>query len=212
MLPNLGSVQDTEDVKLTISFKGHFINDYFIDQDVVIIGSKEDCDLHIDSLAISPKHCSISLRDEALFLEALDEHNPTIIAGEEVQQCKLSNGDKIKLGKHTLTFVCDPNEPMVLRHKHNGGKKQQGCLQIMNGDSLGRIIRLNKPSVKLGKTGSTSALINLKHTGYYLSLLPGGNRAPKVSNREIGTQPFLLTEGDLIEIDGIKMQFFLESE
>lgn len=197
-------------MKLTISFKGHFINEYFIEQDVVIIGSKEDCDLHIDSLAISPKHCSISLRDETLFLESLDEKNPTVVDNEKIQQIKLSNGDQIQIGKHTLTFVCDPNEPMVLRHNNKSSDTRQGCLQIMNGDSLGRIIRLSKPSVKLGKTGSTSAMINLKHTGYYLSLLPGGTKVPKVSNREIGTQPHLLTEGDLIEIDGIKMQFFLE--
>jgi pSer/pThr/pTyr-binding forkhead associated (FHA) protein len=199
-------------VKLTVYFKEHLIQEHFIEFDEIVIGSGAACDLVIDSLAVSAEHCKVTQRDDGLYLEALDPESPTLVNGTAItSKHALSDKDTFSLGKHTIEFTGNPEQSQsLLRHKHEASLNHQGCLQIMSGENLGRIIRLSKTHIKLGRDGSDSALITQKSEGYYLSA-SDKNNSTKIGSSAIGDTPELLKENDLIEIDNITMQFFFDA-
>lgn len=82
-------------------------------------------------------------------------------------------------------------------------------LQVSNGASAGRELVLNKTMTTLGKPGSQVAVINKRPNGYFITHV-GGNSLPMVNGQTIGLQAHALNHGDVIELAGTKMEFFLE--
>ncbi len=96
--------------KLSLSFKGRPIAVHHLgegDGEVVTIGRNADCTLVIDSLAIAPLHARISSSPDGSQITAMADGMPTRVNGRPVTRCRLSHGDIIQIGKHTLTFAED---------------------------------------------------------------------------------------------------------
>ena len=82
-------------------------------------------------------------------------------------------------------------------------------LQVLNGASAGRELALNKTMTTLGKPGSQVAVINKRPNGYFITHV-GGNSLPTINGQTIGVQAHALSNRDVIELAGTKMEFFLE--
>ena len=82
-------------------------------------------------------------------------------------------------------------------------------LQVLNGESSGRELLLNKTMTTLGKPGSQVAVITKRPNGYFITHV-GGNSLPVVNGETIGVQAHALGNRDVIELAGTKMEFFLE--
>jgi predicted component of type VI protein secretion system len=83
-----------------------------------------------------------------------------------------------------------------------------GRLQVLNGSSLGKELVLNKALTTLGKPGVQVAVITKRPQGYFITHVEGQNH-PKVNEKTVGAQAHPLNEHDVIEIAGVKMEFFL---
>lgn len=85
-----------------------------------------------------------------------------------------------------------------------------GKMQILNGSGTGRELLLTKALTTLGKPGLQVAVITKRVNGYYLTHVEGSS-FPVVNGRSIGAQAQLLVNRDVVELAGVKMQFYTVS-
>ena len=86
---------------------------------------------------------------------------------------------------------------------------QRAVIQILNGPNAGRELELVKSLTTLGKPGVQVAVLTRRPRGYFITHVEGENY-PAVNGQVIGTHPRALNDHDLIELVGIKMEFFLK--
>ena len=82
-----------------------------------------------------------------------------------------------------------------------------GMLQILSGAIAGRELELIKPLTTFGKPGVQVAVLTRRPQGYFVTHVDGANQ-PSVNGKSIGTAPYALKDHDLIELAGVKMEFF----
>lgn len=87
-----------------------------------------------------------------------------------------------------------------------------GKLQVLNGPIAGKELELTKALITLGKPGVQVAVISRRPQGYFLTHIEGdgqNNNFPVVNGNAIGPQAYTMSNGDIIELAGIKMEFSL---
>jgi pSer/pThr/pTyr-binding forkhead associated (FHA) protein len=89
-------------------------------------------------------------------------------------------------------------------------KQPLGAIQLLSGGNAGKELELAKPLTTLGKPGVQVAVLTRRPQGYFITHVEGAQR-PTVNGQAIGTAPHALKDHDLVEIAGIKMEFFLKS-
>jgi pSer/pThr/pTyr-binding forkhead associated (FHA) protein len=87
------------------------------------------------------------------------------------------------------------------------GGVQQAWIQIMSGPGVGKEAPLTKNLTTLGKPGVQVAVITKRPQGYFITHVEGAN-FPVLNNRKLDAQAHMLNDHDLIEIAGVKMEFF----
>ncbi len=86
---------------------------------------------------------------------------------------------------------------------------QQACIQIMSGPGVGRELLLTKSLTTLGKPGVQVAVITKRPQGYFITHVEGAN-FPILNGRTLNNQAHALGDHDLLEIAGVKMEFFFK--
>jgi hypothetical protein len=84
-----------------------------------------------------------------------------------------------------------------------------GAIQLLSGANAGKELDLVKPLTTLGKPGVQVAVLTRRPQGYFLTHVEGANR-PAVNGAAIGPAPHALKDHDVIELAGVKMEFFLK--
>jgi pSer/pThr/pTyr-binding forkhead associated (FHA) protein len=85
-----------------------------------------------------------------------------------------------------------------------------GAIQLLSGANAGKELELTKPLTTLGKPGVQVAVLTRRPQGYFITHVEGGSR-PSVNGQEIGPAPHALRDHDVIELAGVKMEFFLKA-
>jgi len=85
-----------------------------------------------------------------------------------------------------------------------------GAIQLLSGGNAGKELELAKPLTTLGKPGVQVAVLTRRPQGYFITHVEGAQR-PTVNGQPVGTAPHPLKDHDLVEIAGIKMEFFHKS-
>ena len=83
-------------------------------------------------------------------------------------------------------------------------------IQLLNGGNAGRVMELIKTLTTLGKPGVQVAVITKRPTGYFITHVEGVN-FPVLNGVNLSAQAQLLVDHDIIEIAGIKMEFFMSA-
>ncbi len=83
-----------------------------------------------------------------------------------------------------------------------------GKIQVLSGSSTGRELVLNKTLTTLGKTGVQVAVITKRPNGYFITHVEG-KALPMVNGVSTGMQGRELLDHDVIELAGVKMEFYL---
>ena len=86
----------------------------------------------------------------------------------------------------------------------------QGTIQILSGPNSGKELPLLKPLTTLGKPGVQVAVIAKRPHGYYITHVEGTN-FPVVNGKALDAQAHQLNDHDIVELAGVKMEFFLKS-
>lgn len=87
---------------------------------------------------------------------------------------------------------------------------QQGAVQILNGPNAGRELELVKSLTTLGKPGVQVAVLARRPHGFFITHVEGA-KFPTVNGESIGEQPQQLNDHDIIELAGIKMEFYFKA-
>jgi hypothetical protein len=86
---------------------------------------------------------------------------------------------------------------------------REAQIQVLSGGAAGRTLDLTKNLTTIGKPGSQVAVITKRPNGYFITHVEGAT-FPLVNGKELTPQATTLDDHDLIEIAGIKMEFFFK--
>lgn len=85
------------------------------------------------------------------------------------------------------------------------------AIQILNGPSTGKELELVKNLTTLGKPGVQVAVIARRPHGYFITHVEGAH-FPVVNGKTLDAQAHPLVDHDVIELAGVKMEFFLKNK
>lgn len=79
------------------------------------IGRKKDCDLSLDNIDLSRKHCCIQLIDNKYKLVDLGSRNGTYLNNRKIKEAYIKPGDEFKLGKKIRVIVGSSSKTSSIR-------------------------------------------------------------------------------------------------
>lgn len=82
-----------------------------------------------------------------------------------------------------------------------------GKIQVLSGPGAGKELELKKALITLGRPGVQVAVITRRPQGYFITHVEG--KHPVVNGESIGGQARALKDHDVIELAGVKMEFFV---
>ncbi len=82
-------------------------------------------------------------------------------------------------------------------------------IQVLTGGNVGKELELVKTLTTLGKPGVQVAVIARRPQGYFITHVEGAH-FPIVDGKTLGAEAHKLEDNDVIELAGVKMQFFIK--
>lgn len=227
--------------KLILSMDGLVLKEIVLDKERLSIGRKPHNDIQIDNLAISGEHAVVVTILADSFLEDLNSTNGTLVNGQPIKKHFLRANDVIELGKYKLKYMPEtpagqpvesdvaakraaavktPGDlqlaPTEVGVRSNVGMSSRptavppAAIQLLNGPNAGKELALQKTLTTLGKPGTQVAVIARRPHGYFITHVEGTS-FPVVNGEQLDAQAHPLGDHDVIEIAGIKMEFFLKA-
>ena len=89
----------------------------------------------------------------------------------------------------------------------DGTPLREAVIQVLSGAAAGRTLDLTKNLTTIGKPGLQVAVITKRPNGYFITHVEGATY-PTLNGASMGAQAHPLNDHDLIEIAGVKMEFF----
>jgi pSer/pThr/pTyr-binding forkhead associated (FHA) protein len=149
------------------------------------------------------KKNNIEESDQTAQTKGLEPDNSFAIS-RQLTQVEMYSKDTLQAAQVTnASFNNKEVELQIIRP--DSGREH---LQILNGNNEGQELFLNRAILKLGVPGGPLALITKRSEGYFLSHVEGEIRA-SVNDKSIGALAFKLSNHDVIELSGIKMEVIL---
>ena len=87
------------------------------------------------------------------------------------------------------------------------GEMPLGKIQVLSGPGAGKELELKKALITLGRPGVQIAVITRRPQGYFITHVEGSH--PVVNGDSIGGQAHPLQDHDVVELAGVKMEFFV---
>ncbi|HEB96230.1 MAG TPA: FHA domain-containing protein [Sedimenticola thiotaurini] len=203
--------------KLTLFFRNRVVQVYHLDGSMISIGRSSDCEICIDTLALAERHAHVVPDGDGYLLTPFDEETPLLVNHQPVESRRLQHGDVIDLGKYSLHFaesamVLAPAQPAAPPPRREQTEPQPapelaiGCLQVMSGPNLGKVIPLQRALTRLALSPDGRAIVARRNDGYYLSHLEG-QRSPVIQGQPIGELTVRLEDGNRLQVGDVELLF-----
>jgi hypothetical protein len=101
-----------------------------------------------------------------------------------------------------ITLETKPKTP------ESPGRRRVGAIFVLSGVNSGKRIDLNKKVTNLGSGGKRAGAITETLDGFILA--PGQDESPKLNGRPLPVEGIKLKNGDVIEVAGTRLQFYLK--
>jgi hypothetical protein len=88
-----------------------------------------------------------------------------------------------------------------------GGSAREAAIQVLSGAAAGKTLDLTKNLTTVGKPGVQVAVITKRPNGFFITHVEGATY-PTLNGNSLGATAQALNDHDLIEIAGVKMEFF----
>jgi hypothetical protein len=85
----------------------------------------------------------------------------------------------------------------------------EAAIQVLSGAAAGRTLDLTKNLTTVGKPGLQVSVITKRPNGYFITHVEGAS-FPTLNGAPLGAQAHPLADHDMIEIAGVKMEFFFK--
>ncbi|HSI23232.1 MAG TPA: FHA domain-containing protein [Methylophilaceae bacterium] len=227
--------------KLILTLDGALLGEYPLEKKCLTIGRRATNDIHIDNLAVSGDHARVITVGDETRLEDLESTNGSVVNGKKVQKQTLRHGDVVAIGKYKLTYVNEsaagnggtkqvdfentimmqPSAEEEIAEEASAAAQAEDAaeagglpparVQVLNGPATGKEMQLTKTLTTLGKAGAQVAVITRRPQGYFITHVEG-EHSPDVNGNPIGMQAYELHDHDVIELAGVKMEFYLADQ
>lgn len=87
---------------------------------------------------------------------------------------------------------------------------RRALLKLLSGGNVGKELELTKPLTTLGKPGVQVAVITRRPQGFFITHVEGANK-PTINGKPIEQQAHALSDHDIIELAGVKVEFFFKT-
>ena len=224
--------------KLILSMDGLVLKEIPLRKERMTIGRKAHNDIQIDNMAISGEHAAVVTILNDSFLEDLNSTNGTLVNGQPIKKHFLKDGDVIEFGKYKMKYLVETvvsgeateyekgtpfrSEPLQVVYGDRDAmtaSAPQGiatasalpsaAIQLLSGSNAGHQLQLTKTLTTLGRRGQV-AVIARRPQGYFLTHVEGSD-FPLLNGQVVDAQARRLENHDVIEIAGVKMEFFLKN-
>ena len=214
--------------KIIITCEGQPIREVELGTDRMTIGRHPHNDIVLDHPTISSRHASITLLGDHALLEDVGSTNGTYVNGKKVSRTKLAHRGHAILAACHLDFVAGVTAPAATAPTAPAGapaaapvavsaasvntpvEAPAASIEVRSGVNAGRKLNLSKPLTTLGSPGVLVVVIARQGAGYTLTHVEGGT-LPIVNGSRVGKEPRPLAHGDLIDLAGTTMSFFVSS-
>ncbi len=146
------------------------------------------------------------------FEKTMVMRRPSTVAATVVAEAKPVGGDTM-VGKQNFTGTAT-SRPVTLAAAPAAAPvaavATNASIQILNGGNAGRVMELTKTLTTLGKPGVQVAVITKRPSSYFITHVEG-TTYPVLNGVNLSAQAHPLADHDIIEIAGIKMEFFLSA-
>lgn len=120
-------------------------------------------------------------------------------------------GEPMQAGVGTSTIRTRSSQSSMPERTSVGNLLENlGVIQVLSGVNAGQKLELSKSITTLGKPGHQVAVIARREQGYFITHVEGKER-PLVNGEELNAYACKLDDHDIIEIAGVKMEFFLRA-
>ncbi|CAH1385984.1 FHA domain-containing protein [Candidatus Nitrotoga sp. M5] len=99
---------------------------------------------------------------------------------------------------------------LALAEKVSDSQQKIGVIQILIGPNAGKELELVKSLTTVGKAGLQVVVFTRRPSGYFITHVEGASY-PNRNGKPLDDQPCQLNEHDIIELAGVKMEFYLKS-
>ena len=106
--------------RIILKFNNKVRKELKIDQNEIIIGRDETCDIQIDNIAVSREHATIIKGPNYYFIEDMQSKNGTFVNGKKINKKFLRADDEVIVGKHSLQIILD-EDPAAKKKKNVKG-------------------------------------------------------------------------------------------
>lgn len=224
----------TESATLLIKIKGKSSRTIDIAPETFTIGRKADNNLPIDDHTVSGHHAKIVRVQSVYFLEDLKSTNGTFLNGKPIDRAQLHDADVITIGQHRIIFQdstitpaatssqpVDLEQTMAISSKDSHAKPPTTTAKVLvtAGKTERLEYHLTKPANLIGSqegaairlTGwfaPKSAALVSSRGGIYAISPSQGMKKLQVNGENVSGQR-QLNNGDIIEVAGVSMTFYL---
>jgi pSer/pThr/pTyr-binding forkhead associated (FHA) protein len=220
----------SEQAKLLVKLHGRGSRSIDLTGDSFTIGRKAENDLPIDDHTVSSRHAKIIRVQSVYFIEDLNSTNGTAVNGKPVERTQLHDADVITIGQHRIIFQdsapsqtvamstsSDMDHTMAISGKP--GPLITGKLVVTSGKTDRLEYELTKTANLIGSqqgaaiqlTGwfapKAAALISSRGSAFTIGPSTGCKRL-LVNGTEVSA-PQHLKDGDVIEVAGVSMTFYI---
>lgn len=225
--------------KLVLSRGGAILYQCLLDKERLTLGSEARNQIVIADPEVSPEQAAIMPVGNDHILEDLQSVNGTYVNGKRVVRYILQHGDVIELGAYYLRYLnprasagIDLERTMLIEGLQRSGENgadaptapsaesplpsarlakirfPKGRMRVIAGSRSGLTIVLDRVVATLGQPGEQLAVVTRRPQGYFITHVDG-RRYPRVNDRSIGKDARMLRNGDVIEVAGEKLEFFV---
>jgi hypothetical protein len=203
--------------QLIATVEGVEIKHVYLTKDKTTLGRRDHNDIVLDNLVVSGSHCVFELKGLAdVFVEDLNSTNGTFVNNKRVKRQQLQDGDTIAIGHFRIQFLAASGESgfgqtTSFDTQGMNAATLQASFQVLNGSSAGLEVPVVKAVTTFGKPGVTVVAVSHRRTGFYVAHLDG-DVVPTLNGNELGPDPIMLSNRDVLELSGTRMQFQLKEQ
>jgi hypothetical protein len=207
---------ETAMAKIILAMGGVVIREMVLSKECITIGRSPYNDIVIDDCAVSAQHAVIVTVNSDSFLEDLNSTNGTQVNGQPVKKHFLRNGDVVELAgykiAYVVTSVAENLESVVPSSVLLSPcvKRGNASITVINGPNAGKEIFLVKTLTTFGCPGTQVVAIARQAQIYYLRQVEGASETI-VNGTPLKANKIEMTNGDIIDLCGIRMRFLFVS-
>ena len=149
------------------------------------------------------KHSLIYFTDSAREARPPDEFAKTVIINPS-RTVEPKPTAPVTADPAAITLETKPKDSMNVVPE----RRRVGAIFVLSGMNSGKRIELSKKTTNLGSAGKRAGAIIQTPEGF--TLAPGDDETPKLNGRPISATGMKLKNGDVIEVAGTRLQFYLK--